>query len=153
MRVPIQCGSCLHFNHSKPSFKLRHWFPSLKVVTSWIQNHDASEHNSRYWSLLSLVVRIKLQSRQYLQFPSCDCESCNGNDPKERNSKWCRIYMKCGRIPQKIMCKYVRASTSMCIQIFDLASRAACNRNPPLYTFRGLWPTTKPNTALCHTFM
>lgn len=36
MRVPIQCGSCLHFNHSKPSFKLRHWFPSLKVVTSWI---------------------------------------------------------------------------------------------------------------------
>lgn len=89
MRVPIQCGSCLHFNHSKPSFKLRHWFPSLKVVTSWIQNHDASEHNSRYWSLLSLVVRIKLQSRQYLQFPSCDCESCNGNDQKERNSKWC----------------------------------------------------------------
>ena len=89
MRVPIQCGSCLHFNHSKPSFKLRHWFPSLKVVTSWIQNHDASEHNSRYWSLLSLVVRIKFQSRQYLQFPSCDCESCNGNDQKERNSKWC----------------------------------------------------------------
>lgn len=27
------------------------------------------------------------------------------------------VYMKCGRIPQKIMCKYVRASTSMCIYI------------------------------------